>query len=240
METIYKQLRSTSYSISCELCSIQPMCIPLMKEKTHCHVVNQKMCIKKNDLVITPDKPFNTLFVIHSGCLKSYTITRDKEQQITNFYLPGDIAGFEGINTHSYSNFVQALTDTQVCELKYNEFIDLIDKNSQVFKLVFNLMSAEILHQQQFILLLSQKNAEQRLGTFIYTLYKRYARRGHISFNIKLSMSRHDIAGYLGLSIETISRIFSKLQRSDILQVKGKHILIKNLQELIKFSASFE
>ncbi|OTP89622.1 transcriptional regulator FNR, partial [Gilliamella apicola] len=86
---------------------------------------------------------------------------------------------------------------------------------------------------QKLVLCYSQKKADERLAYFIYSLYKRYEKRGHTSLNIKLSMSRTDIANYLGLTIETVSRILTKFQELDILSVKGKYIFIKNLNALI-------
>ena len=125
---------------------------------------------------------------------------------------------------------------TLVCELKYNELIGLVSQNTHMQNTLLKLMSEDIQDYQQLILCFSQKNAEEKVATFIYSLYLRYARRGHISLNIKLSMSRSDIANYLGLTIETISRILTRMQDLNILTARGKYISIKDLSALIKFA----
>jgi len=102
--------------------------------------------------------------------------------------------------------------------------------------MILDLMSKDILNYQKLILSYSQKNAEEKLASFIYSLYLRYAQRGHTSLNIKLSMSRSDIANYLGLTIETVSRILTRMQETEILSVKGKYISIKNISALTRLA----
>ncbi|WP_392565315.1 cyclic nucleotide-binding domain-containing protein [Utexia brackfieldae] len=236
MQNIY----TPSYSVPCELCSIGSICLSIFKDDYSCAILNRKRLFEKNDIIAQAGEPLNNLLVIHSGCLKSYAVTSSGAEQITGFYLPGDILGFEAISSKKHYNSIQALTKTSVCEVRHEEFMSLMANCGQVRDVMVNLMSQEILNQQKLILMLSQKNAEERLASFIYLLYTRYALRGHVSLNIKLSVCRSDIANYLGLTIETISRIFTRLQQLNILAVKGKHILIKNLPELIKFSGELE
>jgi CRP/FNR family transcriptional regulator, anaerobic regulatory protein len=229
-----------SYAVPCERCSIGPICTPLSQDNNFRFIINDKKQMAKNQLLVKAGQPFSKLYAIHSGCLKSYSVTKEGEEQILGFYLPGDIVGFEAITYHKYINSVKTLSNTTICELNYHDFSALIETNIDVRNLTFRLMSAEILNYQQHLLMLSQKNAEERLASFIYSIYYRHSLRGCISTNIKLAMSRHDIANHLGLTIETISRILKRLQQLDILDVKGKHIFIKNLAELIKFSGELE
>lgn len=229
-----------SYTVPCKHCSIGPICIPLSQANNFSFMINDKKKMAKNQLLVKAGQPFSKLYAIHSGCLKSYNVTKEGEEQILGFYLPGDIVGFEAMTYHKYINSVKTLNNATICELNYYDFSTLIQTNNEARNLTFRLMSSEILNYQQLLLMLSQKNAEKRLASFIYSIYYRYALRGFISTNIKLAMSRHDIANHLGLTIETISRILKRLQQLDILHVKGKHIFIKNLGELIKFSGDLE
>lgn len=233
MQNIHKSLRSKSYSVPCELCSISPLCIPMLLDNTLNTVLNRKRSFLKDDVLVSENTKFTKFYIIHSGALKTYVTASENIEQINGFYLPGDIVGLDSIATKKYNNSIKALTDTLVCELRYEELMSLIEINRSVRDMVFKLLSNDVLNYQKLVLCYSQKKADERLALFIYSLYARYEERGHSSLNIKLSMSRADVANYLGLTIETVSRVLTKLQEQNILSVKGKYIFIKNLNALI-------
>lgn len=236
-DLINKPLRSTSYSVPCELCSIGPsLCIPMLLNCTLHSVLDRKQSFTKDEIIVKQGSPFEKLFIIHSGAIKTFK-TLNGNEQINGIYLPGDIIGLDSVSTKKYNNTVKALADTLVCELKYEELMDLISNNTKVRDMVFTLMSEDICNYQKLVLSYSQKNAEEKLATFIYSLYQRYASRGHTSLNIKLSLSRSDIANYLGLTIETISRILTRMQDLNILTARGKYISIKDLSALSSLTA---
>ncbi|RKS87516.1 CRP/FNR family transcriptional regulator [Orbus hercynius] len=236
MQDISKPLRSKSYSVPCELCSIGSICIPMALNNTLESVLNRKRSFAKNEILVTEGDEFQRFYIIHSGALKTYVIINGTEQ-INGFYLPGDIIGLDSITTHKYNNTIKALTTTLACELKYDELMALVTKSTQVRDTIFNLMSQNILNYQKMILAYSQKNAEEKLAAFICWLYTQYAKRGHTSLSIKLSMCRADIANYLGLTIETVSRILTRTQELGILSVRGKYICIKDLSALFQLAA---
>ncbi|MCX8587192.1 MULTISPECIES: helix-turn-helix domain-containing protein [unclassified Gilliamella] len=233
MQTTNKNIRSKSYSVPCELCSIGSLCLPMLLNNTLNNVLERKKTYAKDELIVSKSTDFNRFFIIHSGAVKTYVTTSDNKEQINGFYLPGDIVGLDSISTKIYNNNIKALTNTLACELRYEELMSLVESNACVRSMIFRLLSNDIYNYQKLILCYSQKKADERLAYFIYSLYRRYENRGHTSLNIKLSMSRSDIANYLGLTIETVSRILSKLQEQDILHVKGRYIFIKNLNALI-------
>lgn len=233
MSSIYKPLRSNSYSVPCELCSFGSICIPMLLNNSLEKVLNRKQSYLKDEVLVQKDTEFKRFYIIHSGALKTYVTTPDNIEQINGFYLPGDIVGLDSISTKIYNNNIKALTNTLVCELKYDELMSLVETNKNVRDIIFKLLSNDIYNYQKLILCYSQKKADERLATFIYSLYLRYEQRGHTSLNIKLAMSRTDIANYLGLTIETVSRCLSKFQEKNILSARGKYIFIKNLNALI-------
>lgn len=236
MQNIYKTIRSKSYSVSCELCRIGPsICIPKLLNNALDTVVNCKHAFSKDEIIVNEGTALDRFYIINAGALKTY-ITVEGEEQINGFYLPGDIIGLDSIHSLKYNCSVKALTNSLICELKYEELMTLVSQNTHVRDTLFKLMSEDIHDFKKLILCFSQKNAEERVGMFIYSLYSKYARRGHVSLNIKLSMSRNDIANYLGLTIETISRILTRMQDLNILTARGKYITIKNLPALIKFA----
>lgn len=233
MENIHRKLTSKSYSVSCELCSIGPLCIPMLINNNLESVLNRRVFYAKDRLLTTQGMPFDKLYVIHAGALKSYAIDDEQIEHIVGFYLPGDIVGLGNFSSNQCNYNIKALVDTQVCEVRREELMELVSSNTDIRDMLFNLMSTDIFNYKQVLINFSQKKADERLATFIYSLYTRYSKRGHVSPNMKLSMSRADIGNFLGLTIETISRIFTKLQDEGILTAKGKYIYIKNLNALI-------
>ncbi|OCG48073.1 hypothetical protein A9G35_02255 [Gilliamella sp. Choc5-1] len=233
MQNIFKTLRSKSYSVPCELCSISSLCIPRLLNNNLGNILDRKMPYAKDEILVTANIPFTKFYIIHSGALKTFVTTSDNYQQINGLYLPGDIVGLDSISTKKYNNNIQALSNTLVCELYYDELMSLIDTQKNVRDMIFNLLSSDIYNYQKLVLCYSQKKADERLATFIYSLYRRYEQKGHSSLNIKLMMNRADIANYLGLTIETVSRNLTKLQEQNILSAKGKHIFIKDLNALM-------
>ncbi|XKM14537.1 helix-turn-helix domain-containing protein [Orbaceae bacterium ac157xtp] len=236
MQTIHQQLRSKSYSVPCELCNFGSLCIPKLLDNSLDSILNRKVAFNKNETVIKQGDKLSKFYIVHSGTLKSY-IEHNGIQQINGFYLPGDIVGLDAINTKTHNNSVTVLTsNTLVCELNYNELMVLISKNHEVRDLILNLLSETIADYQKLILCYSQKRADEKLASFIYSYYCRYAKRGHVSHNIKLTMSRLDIANYLGLTIETVSRILTRLQELAILTVHGRYIHIADISALIELA----
>jgi CRP/FNR family transcriptional regulator, anaerobic regulatory protein len=233
MHSIYKTLRSNSYSVPCELCSISRLCIPMLLNNTLSNVLKRKKSYLKNDIIVKAKTPLKKFLIVHSGALKTFVTTSKNNEQINGFYLPGDIVGLDAISTKVYNNNIQALSNTSVCELNYDELMTLADTNKDVRDLIFKLLSADIYNYQKLVLSYSQKKSDERLAYFIHSLYLRYQQKGHSSLNIKLAMSRAEIANYLGLTVETVSRNLSKLQEQNILSVKGKYIYINDLDALI-------
>ena len=154
------------------------------------------------------------------------------DEQITGFHLAGDLVGFDAIGGLKHPSFAQALETSMVCEIPFETLDDLSGKMPNLRQQIMRLMSGEIKGDQDMILLLSKKNAEERLAAFVYNLSRRFAERGFSPREFRLTMTRGDIGNYLGLTVETISRLLGRFQKSEILSVKGKYITIENADAL--------
>ena len=119
-----------------------------------------------------------------------------------------------------------------VCEIPYNTLDLLSNSMPKLKKQILRMMSSEIRSDQEMLTLLNRKNAEQRLATFISTLSTRYHVRGLSSREFRLTMTRSDIGNYIGLTVETISRLLNRFQKNGLIAVEGKLITILNLEEL--------
>ncbi|WP_416351599.1 FNR family transcription factor [Psychromonas arctica] len=229
-------------AIHCQDCSISQLCIPYSLNETELErldtIIERKKPIQKGNEIFKAGEPMKCLYAIRSGTLKSYTITEQGDEQITGFHLAGDLVGFDGISSGHHPSFAQALETAMICEIPYDTLDSLSTSMPKLRQQILRLMSNEIVDDQSMILLLSKKNAEERLASFINNLSVRYAARGFSPKEFRLSMTRGDIGNYLGLTVETISRLLGRFQKSGMIAVKGKYITVLDNTQLAELAAS--
>lgn len=231
-----RRIQSGGCAIHCQDCCISPLCIPFTLNEHELdqldNIIERKKPIQKGQTLFKAGEDLKSLYAIRSGTIKSYTITEQGDEQITAFHLAGDLVGFDAIAAHSHPSFAQALETSMVCEIPYEVLDDLSGKMPSLRQQIMRLMSGEIKSDQEMILLLSKKNAEERLAAFIYNLSQRFGQRGFSQREFRLTMTRGDIGNYLGLTVETISRLLGRFQKNGTLSVKGKYITIQNIEVL--------
>ena len=229
-------------AIHCHDCSMGALCIPFTLNNNELdqldNIIERKKPIQKGEQIFKSGDSLKSLFAIRSGTIKSYTITEQGDEQITGFHLAGDVIGFDGIQSQVHQSFAQALETAMVCEIPYSTLDELSGTMPKLRQQIMRLMSTEIISDQEMILLLSKKNAEERLAAFINNLATRYSNRGFSPKEFRLTMTRGDIGNYLGLTVETISRLLGRFQKSALIDVKGKYITILNMEELSRLAGT--
>lgn len=217
-------------AIHCHDCSMGTLCIPFTLNNNELdqldNIIERKKPIQKGEQLFKSGDSLKSLYAIRSGTIKSYTITEQGDEQITGFHLAGDVIGFDGIHAQQHQSFAQALETSMVCEIPFNTLDELSGTMPKLRQQIMRMMSSEIMTDQSMILLLSKKNAEERLAAFIGNLAIRYGNRGFSPREFRLSMTRGDIGNYLGLTVETISRLLGRFQKSGLIEVNGKYITI--------------
>ena len=231
---------SSSLKVSCTDCSLSALCIPVALESNDIDeldsVVKRGRPLRKGEHVFSAADSFTSVFAVRSGTIKTYSMSEDGEEQITGFYLPGEIFGMDGISTNRHNNSAKALESSAICEIPFDQIEVMSARIPSLQRHFFSLMSNEIQNDQQLILLLSKKPAEERVASFIMSLATRNKKRGLSKNWVHLSMPRNDIANYLGLAVETVSRIFSKLQKNELIEAKGKDVSILNWNALCQLA----
>ena len=169
----------------------------------------------------------HALYAVRSGALKSYCITEDGDEQVLGFILPGELTGMDGLSGGSYASASVALETSCVCELPFDKLNSLCSQLPGMHEQIMRIVGKEITADQQMLMLLGKCNAEERLASFILSLSSRYKKRGLSPNEFYLPMSRQDIGNYLGLAIETVSRLFARLQDEGILAVDRKLVTIR-------------
>ncbi|MCP4271056.1 MAG: fumarate/nitrate reduction transcriptional regulator Fnr [Gammaproteobacteria bacterium] len=228
--------------VTCETCSISQLCIPNTLSRDEIirldSIVNRGTPIHKGKFLNQAGDPFKSIFAVSSGSFKSYTLSEDGIINITGFFFPGELIGLDAISTGSHTSFVKALETSAVCALPFEKLEDLSGEIRSLRKQMLRIMSREIMDDQDLLLLLSRKNAAERMAAFLLSLSLRFKQRGFSSLSFNLTMTRSDIGNYLGLAIETVSRLFSQFQKREIITVSDKLVEIINLDALMDLAGT--
>lgn len=222
--------------IKCQNCSISELCLPFtlndQELTTLDEIIDRKRPIHKGDKIFSDGQEMHALYAIRSGTFKTFTVNEQGEEQITGFHLTGDLLGFDAIADTEHKSFAQALETSMVCEIPYNNLDTLSNTMPKLKKQVLRLMSTEIRTDQEMLTLLNRKNAEQRVATFLVSLSERYHIRGLSATEFRLTMTRSDIGNYIGLTVETISRLLNRFHKNNLIKVDGKLITILDIDNL--------
>ncbi len=190
--------------------------------------------LQRDEVLYEEGDTFAAVFAVRSGALKSIAKMPDGTERITGFYLPGEIVGAEGLSNGQYQRTVMAIQESHVCRFVEEAFTSEEPNYGKVQRGLLVSMSHQI-KNEQWSGLMAAHRAEQRVAIFLYMLSIRFETHGLPAFEFRLPMSREEIAGYLGLAVETISRSFQKLRNNDIIQVSGRHLMLNDRDALQKF-----
>ena len=226
---------------SCRSCSLRDLCLPMGLDNDDMQklelIVHTRGPIRNGEHLFRESDPFQALYAVKSGALKTYTIDNQGREHVLGFHISGELLGLDGIHSgHTRCNAV-ALQTTSVCALPFARLEQLIHEIPGLQAQLLRLMSRELSASAQ---LATDHSAEERLAGFLVSLSRRYARRGLQAGLLTLPMPRRDIASHLRLATETISRLFARFQEEGIVAVRRREVEILNLAALETLGASFD
>lgn len=231
-----KVINFKNVKVSCSQCSLTQLCLPRglhQDEFDHLtSIVKRERPLEKGEPLFELGQPFKSLYAIRTGSVKVFLPTNDGEEQIVGFHMPGELLGFDGMGHDKHSCSAIALESTSVCELPYTRLHELCHEIPGLSEHFMTLMSNEIADEHAMMLMLAKKSAEERLATFLLSLSARFHRRGFSPKQFNLTMSRNDISNYLGLAVETVSRIMTHLQEEQIINVDRRFVSILDMARL--------
>ncbi len=237
-----KPLPLQSLKVACSNCNLFQLCLPMGIEDADLDrlesIIRRRKPIQRGELVYRVGDHLQSIYAIRSGSVKTYTFTEDGFEQVTGFHLSGELLGLDAISDDKHACTAKALETTYVCEIPFERFEELWQQVPSLPRQMVKLMSKELLHDQSLLMQLSKKSAEERLAAFLLNLSMRFKQRGFSAKEFNLSMSRTDIGNYLGLAVETVSRLFSRFQEDQLLTVNRKHILLQDLDKLATMAGS--
>lgn len=228
--------------ISCQQCSISQLCLPVSLAEAEIEhldsIIQRNKPLQKSEILFRAGDKLDYLYAIRTGSLKTYNISAEGEEQITGFHFAGEVIGLDAVAHGTHRGFAVAMETTMVCSIPFDQLEQLSGTMSSLRQQLMRVMSQEILDDQELLLLLNKKNAEERLAAFLINISSRFARRGRSATRFILPMTRSDIGNYLGLTIETISRLFARYNKSELLSASGKDIEILDLKALSRLAGT--
>ena len=223
-------------TVSCASCRLSELCLPLALNKSEIHkldaIVERNRPLTKGDHLYRQSDEFKSVYAVRSGSFKSYFLSNSGKSRVTGFYLLGDIIGMDGIASNKYANSTSALEHSSICEIPFSQLGKLSRELPSLQHHFFAIMGNEIAKDQQVHTLLSSYSAEERTASFLLGLSSRYARVSLSPTRFLLSMTRGDIGEYLGLTVETVSRIFTSLQKKRLISVDNREIELLDIENL--------
>jgi CRP/FNR family transcriptional regulator, anaerobic regulatory protein len=222
--------------IACKDCSLFQLCLPIGVGEADIElldrIIKRRRPLRRGEHLFHVGDPFQAIYAVRSGSIKTYTPTDDGHEQVIGFHLPGELAGLDAINGDVHPCAAKALETTSVCEIPFARLEELSDRVPSLQRQLLRVLSKEILHDHKLLMLISKKAAEERLAALLVSLSARFHRRGFSATEFHLSMSRNDMGNYLGLAVETVSRLFTRFQDEGLLKVQRKHVCLLDLQRL--------
>jgi CRP/FNR family transcriptional regulator, anaerobic regulatory protein len=221
---------------SCSTCYLQRVCLPCGSTLDELEevdaVVQRKRKVQRGAAIYARGDRFESLYAIHSGAFKSVTSSSARQSKVTGLHLPADLLGLDAISSEIHQYDAIAVEDSEVCVLPYPNLIHLTVRLPSVQAHVLTMMSRDIARDSGLVLRLGHMDAEQRVGAFLVALSERYIRLGYPGNRFDMRLTREDIASYLGLTAETVSRVFSRLQSGGFIDAQRSQVNIKELPKL--------
>lgn len=221
---------------SCSTCSMHQLCLPMGLGENDMdrldQIIGRRRKVPKDGHLYRMNDPFINLYAIRLGHFKTCQVNAGGEQQITGFQMTGELLGMDAISTDRHHCDAIALEDSEVCEIPFQRLEELFGTMPTLLRHFHRMMSQEITREQSVMLLLGNMQATQRFAAFLVNLSSRYEARGYSASSFQLRMSREEIGNYLGLTIESISRLLSKFKKEGLVRVSNREIELLDRQML--------
>lgn len=223
-------------SVACSNCALRDVCMPNDLTAADFERLDALVCrtrkISRGETLHRRGDVFRNLYAIKAGAFKTVLTLRDGREQITGFHIAGEPLGLEGIHGGEHTSDAIALEDGMLCIIPFGRLERLCGEMRIMQRHLHQLMSGEIVRTSQLMALLGSMRAEERVSAFLLNLSQRLRALHHAHTEFKLRMSREEIGSYLGMKLETVSRMLSRFQDDKLIEVRGKSIRILDAEGL--------
>ena len=220
----------TELKASCSNCAMRELCLPIGlsadERRRADQLVYARRKVRRGADLHRAGDVFSAIYAIRSGFFKNDLVFEDGREQVMGFYMSGDILGVDGIDADRYACNAVALEDSEVCVIPFIRLEEISREVRGLQHQFHQVMGREMVRHQGVKTLLGSARAEVRVAAFLLNLSRRFESRGCSASELNLPMTREDIGSFLGLTLETVSRLFSQFQRGNLVAVQQKHVRI--------------
>ena len=230
------------FEVTCTSCNLRELCLPggvcIEDLEQVQNIVYARRRIKRGESLFGAGDEFGSVYAIRSGFFKTSVVDSEGREQVTGFFMGGELLGMDGIGSGRYNGTAVALEDSEICVMPYSLIEQMAREYPALQRHLHSVLSREIVRDHGVMMLLGSMRAEERLAAFLSNLSKRFVRRGYSQSDFHLRMTREEIGSYLGLKLETVSRLFSQFQKDGLIAVEQKHVTILDIAGLEKVLSS--
>lgn len=187
-------------------------------------LVRKPSPLKRGQTLFRAGEAFQHIYVVRSGSLKTVQADDEGESQIMGFHVPGELLGLDAISRDQHRCDAIALERTSLCAIPLSRLEDVAGQVPQLQRQLHRIISREMVHDQEHLAALGRHTARERLAVFLCSLGERLGEAGYSDF--RLPMTREEIGNYLGLALETVSRLFHKLADEGLVAIEGRRLCV--------------
>jgi CRP/FNR family transcriptional regulator, anaerobic regulatory protein len=220
----------------CSTCSVKKSCMSRDITQYELTKLEAVICttrvVRRGESLYRAADPFESLYTVRAGSFKTVILHRDGLEHVTGFHLSGETLGLDGVCADRHGCDAIALEDSIVCIVPFRLLEVLCQEVKSIQHHVHQLLSRSIAREASLMMQFGTMSASQRVAAFLIDLSERFSARGYSRSEFNLRMTRDEIGSYLGMKLETVSRMFSRLQKDGIIEPTGKHIRIIDFDRL--------
>ena len=220
----------------CAQCSLQQLCLPAgigAQELVRLdEIVRRRRPMEKGDRLFRFGDALSAVYVARDGAFKTVSLNEAGDEQVIGFHLPGELVGLDALGSGLHRCEAVALTPANVCEVPFDDLANVAAQLPSLQQQLMRVIGQSVGRDHDHMEILVRRQANERIALFLHGLGERLRHIGHSGTDFRLPMSREDIASYLGLALETVSRGFSRLQEDGVISVFGRRVEIVDLPEL--------
>ena len=233
---------SRKFEVTCASCNLRELCLPggvCVEDLDRAqNIVYARRKVRRGESIFAAGDEFKSLFAVRSGFFKTSVVDDEGREQVTGFFMGGELLGLDGIGSGSHNGTATALEDSEVCVMPYSLVEQMARELPSLQRHLHSVLAREIVRDHGVMMLLGSMRAEERLAAFLTNLSKRFLKRGYSHAEFHLRMTREEIGSYLGLKLETVSRLFSQFQKEGLIEVEQKHVRIRDAGALAQILAA--
>lgn len=236
-----KPIKLAKLRRSCSTCHLRTLCLPRSLDRDAMNALDALVgsrVLRERDHLYRRGQASHSLYVVRSGSVEVHIEAPSGDEQVIGFYLPGDLVGLDALADAQHSTTCVALETSNLCTLPYSRLEALCSRTPKLNRQLDSLLARELCSEQQLLLSLGRRGLEQRLAVFLLDLSRRWGTLGYSSARFRLTMTRGQIASYLGSAPESVSRAFSRLREAGVVRLQGRDIHLLDMARLVELSVA--